>query len=58
MADKKDRPVNFDLKFRNLCKAVKYHWLQPSIWNQERPTERNLNCSEKHFFLSGDWTSF
>ena len=54
----KDRPVNFDLKFGNLCKEVKYHWLLTSIWNQERSVEKNLICSKKHSFLNGDWASF
>ena len=58
MANKKDRPVNFDLKFGNLCKAVKYHWLLPSIWNQEGSTEENLNYSKNIFFVSGDGIIF
>ena len=50
IVNKEDRPVNFDLTFGNLCEAVKYQWLQPSIWNQEGSTEGNLNCSKNHFF--------
>ena len=46
------------MKLGNLCKALKYHWLLPSIWNQERSTEENLNCSKNIFFLSGNWASF
>ena len=34
------------MKFGHLCKALKYHWLLPSIWNQEGSTEENLNCSK------------
>ena len=29
VANKKDRLINFDVKFGNLCEAVKYHWLLP-----------------------------
>ena len=38
------------MKIGNLCKALKYHWLLLSIWNQEGSTEENLNCSKNIFF--------
>ena len=50
MANKKDKPVNFDLKFENLCKAVKYSWLHCDQFGIRKGQLKKTWVVQKTFF--------